>query len=135
MAMVLSNECDCEHRTDNSQAYIRLCRVVTEADLLSENDVPKEQAAGLRGNLKANRYTEFFWMPPPKKGEQPLVADIGHMYSVTLEDLYGKVEDGTIDKKYSLSEDAYFLLLIKLAWFFLRPPAPDTARKTLKKWS
>lgn len=43
MAMVLSNECDCEHRTENAQAYIRLCRVVSEADLLSENDLAKEQ--------------------------------------------------------------------------------------------
>ena len=46
-----------------------------------------------------------------------------------------KVSEEKIEKKYSLSEDGYFLLLIKLAWFFLRPAAPDTARKALKKWS
>jgi len=134
MAMVLSNECDCEHRTENSQAYIRLCRVMPETTLFSENAVPKE-VANLRGNLRANKYTEYFWMPAPKKGEQPIVADVGHIYSVGLEDLYEKVTDGSVKRKYSLSEDAYFLLLIKLAWFFLRPPAPDTARRGLKKWS
>ena len=134
MAMVLSNECDCEHRAENSQAYIRLCRVITESALLSENEVPKEQVANLRGNLKANRYTEYFWMPAPKKGDQPIVADVGHIYSVGLEDLYENVADGTVKRKYSLSEDGYFLLLIKLAWFFLRPAATDTARRGLKKW-
>lgn len=133
MAMVLSTECDSEKR-DNAQAYIRLCPVFTEEELLDEMEVPAEKWSSVEGNLKANYYSEYFWMPACSAGSQNMIADLSHIFSVALDDIHGGLSEKSVVRVISLSEDAYFLLLIKLAWFFLRPAAPDTARSKLEKW-
>lgn len=43
MAMVISNECDAEKRTENSQAYIRLCPVYGETELVDVNGLPEDK--------------------------------------------------------------------------------------------
>ncbi|MEE9452010.1 MAG: hypothetical protein V3V61_04545 [Gammaproteobacteria bacterium] len=128
MAMILSTECDCENR-ENAQAYIRFSPIITEEQLL--NDSPAKKRDSIAGNLKANRYSEYFWMPGPFSESGNLVVDLSHVFSVTLTDLYDQLSAHSIKRKLSLSEDAYFLLLVKLAWFFLRPSAPDTQRSGL----
>jgi len=131
-ALVLSNECDTENREDSAQAYIRLCPVYNEDELLALDVVPKDKATEFRGNLKANNFTEYFWMPP-LKDKKARVADIGHFYSADLNWLNQKIASGEIKRVASLSEDGYFLLLIKLAWFMLRPVS-DTQRPSLEKY-
>jgi len=133
MAMILSTECDCEDRErEDAQAYIRFSPIIAEKQLL--NDSPAEKRDSIAGNLKANRYSEYFWMPDPFSKSENLVVDLSHVFSVTLTDLYDQLSINSIKRKLSLSEDAYFLLLVKLAWFFLRPPAPDSQRSGLNPW-
>jgi len=61
-------------------------------------------------------------------------ADLSHIFSVSLTDLYEEIKASRVKKIISLSQDAYFLLLIKLAWLFLRPSAPDSIRNELIPW-
>lgn len=102
---------------------------------MSELTSESEKKASIQGTLKANRYTEYFWMPPIKQKGNALVADLGHMFSIGLEDLYSQVEAKKIQRTISLSKDAYFLLLVKLAWLYLRPASPETQRDQLEKWT
>jgi len=131
MAMVLSTECDCENR-ENAQTYIRFSPVILEDHLL--HDLPSAKRSSITGNLKANYYSEYFWMPSPSSESENLVVDLSHVFSVTLTDLYHQLSMGSIKRKVSLSEDAYFLLLVKLAWFFLRPASSDTKRSGMTPW-
>lgn len=131
-AMVLSNECDCELRS-NSQNYIRLCPVLNQSDLLQDFDEKKR--ADVKGKLERNFYTEYFWMPAPSKDADPLVADLSHFFSVALEDFHAALNENKITKIISLSREGFQLLLIKVAWFMLRPAAPDTERKNLQPWT
>ena len=96
---------------------------------------PKEEKNDVEGKLVRNYYTEYFWMPAVSKTEEPLVADLSHFFSISLEDLYDKIEDQTVGRKVSLSQEGYFVFLLKMAWFMLRPATPDTARKDLKPWN
>ena len=133
-AMVISNECDCEKRQDGShQSYIRLCPVMYQSTVLE--GTPKEEKSDVEGKLVRNYYTEYFWMPAVSKTEESLVADLSHFFSISLEDLYDKIEDQTVGRKVSLSQEGYFVFLLKMAWFMLRPATPDTARKDLKPWN
>lgn len=81
MGMIISNECDAEKRTENSQAYIRLCPVYKESELLQINGLIAKEAEAKKsdflGKLKNNRYTEYFWMPNYEKEEESLIADLG----------------------------------------------------------
>jgi hypothetical protein len=132
-AMIVSAECDCEKRNEGSeQAYIRLCPIFSQLELL--NETPADRKADVRGKLERNYFSEYFWMPSPRKKEEPLIVDLSHFFSVSLRDIYLQVERGTIKRKLSLSQESYFLLLIKLAWFMLRPAAPDTQRNDLQPW-
>lgn len=132
-AMVVSNECDCEKREGGSQqAYVRLCSVLFQSDLL--DGIPPAKKNDAKGKLERNYYTEYFWMPDPFGRKKPFVADLSHFFSVSLDDLYSKIEDGTVKKTVSLSQEGYFVFLTKMAWFMLRPAAPDTARKELMPW-
>ncbi len=133
MAMVLSSECDTEYRTENSQSFIRLCPIFMENQLIIEQDLKEgtEKLSNFTGNLRANYFTEYLWMPPVSKGGQPLVADLSNVFSIALEDVHELVAKGAINKVASLSQDAYFVFLIKTAWFFLRPSPADTLRDKL----
>lgn len=133
-AMVISNECDCEKRENGTeQTYIRLCPVMNQDDVLEGS--PTDRKDDIKGKLERNQYTEYFWMPAPGTDEDALIADFSHFFSVSLKDLYSKIENGTVKRKISLSQEGYFLFLIKMAWFMLRPAAPDTARKDLEPWN
>lgn len=133
MVMVLSSECDTEYRTSSSQSYIRLCPVYFENQLITDQDLKEgtEKFKNFLGNLKANYFTEFFWMPPITKGGQPLIADLSNVFSIALEDLHNLVKAKKVNKVVSLSQDAYFIYLIKTSWFFLRPSPTDTLRNKL----
>jgi len=140
LAMVISNECDCENRENNSsQSFIRLCPVIFQSELLTGFDAKKQ--ADVRGKLERNYYTEYFWMPAAGKTlsknqcNEPLVADLSHFFSISLTDLYSEMAAKTVTKQISLSQEGYFLFLIKMAWFMLRPATPDTLRKDLQPWA
>ncbi len=91
LGMILSNECDCEQRTEGSQSFVRICPVFFESQLIKELEISKEKIKGVMGNLKANHYTEYFWMPKPSYSQENLIADLSHIFSVSLEDLYENV--------------------------------------------
>lgn len=116
-SMVLSNECDAEYRKNNYQAYLRLCPVFRETELFELE--PGLASPDRKGNLQANRYTEYFWMP--RFEEQPLIADLSLIFSVDLPHVHQQMQEDPKRRLASLSEDAHSLLRIKLAWFFLRP--------------
>lgn len=124
--MVLSNECDAEMREKNHQAYIRYCPVYRESLLFSLLGADKS----LQGAIKANKISEYFRMPT--FGNDALVADLSLWCSADLPWIHTSAKGGGVSRIASLSEDAYFLLKAKLAWFLLRPTA-DSQRSALVK--
>lgn len=70
-------------------------------------------------------------MPKIEADGEALIADLSHIYSIDLEFLHGLTDAQKVSRYVSLSKDAYFLLLIKMAWFFLRPSV-DTERDSLE---
>lgn len=126
--MVLSNECDTELRSSGSQKYIRGCPVYTEEFVLKASQLTGEKLSSLKGNLRSNKMSEYFWMPE-YDGKNALVADLGHIFSVDLEWFHKATnDDKKVKRIISLSKDAYYLLQIKIGWFLLRP-VPDSRRQ------
>jgi hypothetical protein len=109
-----------------------LSPVLRRSDILE--GYTREKQKDIIGKLERNFYTEYFWMPSPSKAEEPLIADLSHFFSVNLDELYASIQIGTVTRRVSLSREGYFLFMIKLAWFMLRPATPETARNDLDPW-
>ena len=130
--MILSTECDCEIRDDGKHfSYVRVCPVYEDEKILSGMQGDQKQ---LLGSLKANTIIEYFWMPKIKKKSNGLFADLTHIFSIDIHTLYDSVSRGDVTKVCSLSEVAFFLLQIKLAWFFSRPEPDDNERVNLDEF-
>lgn len=130
--MIVSTECDCELREDGSHmSYIRVCPVYDEQEVygLMTTGNPDQQ---LMGDLRSNSIVEYFWIPRMEKNGNGHFADISHIVSIHTESLHRLAKSGKIKRMCSLSETAFFLLQLKLAWFFSRPGPSDSQRDRLE---
>lgn len=117
--MIVSTECDCELRDDGSHmSFVRICPVYDENEIeshiSSSNDLKQ-----IMGNLQSNSFVEYFWVPKMEKSGNGHFADLSHIFSINIETLHHMAAKEKITRICSLTETAFFLLQLKLAWFFL----------------